>query len=137
MKVCIALIAVAVISAGPPADLFATLGLTPQETAAIDTGQPVAKVLSWGTPSEVYVFGAVRVDAPCEVYIKAVRDVARLSAAPGYLGAGELHDDAAPADLAAVALDADDVKALKDCQDGSCDVQLPVAAIQAFRDRMR
>jgi hypothetical protein len=28
------------------------------------------------------------------------------------------------------------VKALKDCKDGSCDVQLPVAAIEAFRDRI-
>jgi hypothetical protein len=37
----------------------------------------------------VYVFGAVHVDASYEVYLKAVRDVARLSAAPGYLGAGE------------------------------------------------
>jgi hypothetical protein len=136
MKVCIGLIALALISARPPADLFATFGLTSEEIAAIDAGRPVAKVLSWGTPSEVYVFGAVHVDGPFEVYLNAVRDVARLSAAPGYLGAGELHDDAAPADLAAVVLDADDVKALKDCKDGSCDVQLPVAAIDAFRDRI-
>lgn len=121
---------------GPPADLFATLGLTPQEIAAIDAGRPVAKVLSWGTPSEVYVFGAVHVDAPLDVYIKTVRDVARLSDAPGYLGAGELHDDSAPADLAAVVLDPDDVKALKECREGSCDVQLPVVAIDAFRDRI-
>jgi hypothetical protein len=130
------LLAVALLSAGPPADLFATLGLTSQEVAAIDAGRPVAKVLSWGTPSEVYVFGAVHVDGPLDVYIKTVRDVARLSTAPGYLGAGELHDDAAAADLAGVVLNADDVKALKECRDGSCDVQLPIAAIDAFRRRI-
>ena len=136
MKLCRGLIALALISAGPPADLFATLGLTPQEIAVIDAGRPVAKVLSWGTPSEVYVFGAVHVDAPFDVYLKTVRDVARLSAAPGYLGAGEIHDEPVAADLTAVVLDADDVKALKDCRDGSCDVQLPVEAIEAFRDRI-
>jgi len=136
MKVGIPLIVLALISAGPPADLFATLGLTPDEIAAIDAGRPVAKVLSWGTPSEIYVFGAVHVDAPLEVWVKTVRDVARLSAAPGYLGAGEFQEEPMAADLAAVVLDADDVKALKDCKDGSCDVQLPVAAIEAFRDRI-
>jgi hypothetical protein len=136
MKACMGLIALALISTGPPADLLTTLALAPEEIVAIDAGRPVAKVLSWGTPSEVYVFGAVHVDAPLDVYIKNVRDVARLSAAPGYLGAGEFHDEPVAADLTAVVLDADDVNALKDCKDGSCDVQLPVAAIEAFRDRI-
>jgi hypothetical protein len=130
------LIAATVISARPPADLFATLALTPEEIAAIDAGRPVAKVLSWGTPSEVYVFGAVHIDAPLEVWVKTVRDVARLSAAPGYFGAGKFQEEPVAADLTAVVLDADDVKALEDCKDGSCDVQLPVAAIEAFRDRI-
>ena len=120
----------------PPVEVFATLGLTTTDVAAIDAGRPVAKVLSWGTPSEVYVFGAVHVDAPLDVYIKTIRDVARLSDAPGYLGVGELHDGSALADLAAVVLNADDVKALKACREGSCDLQLPVAAIETFRDQI-
>jgi hypothetical protein len=136
MKTCIGVIALALISAGPPADVLATLGLTSAEVAAIDAGRPVAKVLSWGTPSEVYVFGAVHIDGPIDIYIRTIRDVARLSAAPGYLGAGELHDDSAPGDLAAVVLDTGDVKALKECREGSCDVQLPVVAIDAFRDQI-
>jgi hypothetical protein len=120
----------------PPVEVFATLGFTAADVAAIDAGRPVAKVLSWGTPSEVYVFGAVHIDSPLDDYIKTVRDVVRLSDAPGYLGAGELHDESASADLAAVVLDTDDVKALKACREGSCDVQLPVGAIEAFRDQI-
>ena len=46
--------------------------LTPEEIAAVDAGRPVAKVLSWGTPSEVYVFGAVHVEAASDIYLKAV-----------------------------------------------------------------
>ena len=45
-----------------PLKIFTDLGLTSQQIAAIDAGRPVAKVLSWGGPSEVYVFGAVHVD---------------------------------------------------------------------------
>lgn len=120
----------------PPVDILATLGLTPDEIAEVGAGHPVAKVLSWGTPSEVYVFGAVHVDAAPDIYLKTVRDVAHLSTRPGYLGAGELPDDATVADLTAVVLDRDDVKALKNCKEGSCDVQLPAATIEAFRDRV-
>ena len=36
-----------------PLNVFTDLGLTSQQIAAIDAGRPVAKVLSWGEPSEV------------------------------------------------------------------------------------
>ena len=117
-----------------PLTIFTDLGLTAQQTAAIDSGRPVAKVISWGEPSEVYVFGAVHVDGSPEVYLKAARDVGRLSRMPGYQGVGELRENATVADLGALAFDPDDVKALKDCRPGSCDVQLPTTAIQAFHD---
>ncbi len=117
-----------------PLKIFKDLGLTEKETAAIDAGRPVAKVISWGEPSEIYVFGAVHIDGSPEVYLKAARDVGRLSGRPGYKGAGELRENATVADLGALALDPDDVKALEDCRAGSCDVQLPTTAIQAFHD---
>lgn len=116
--------------------IFATLGLTAEEAAAVEAGRPVAKVLSWGTPSEVYVFGAVRIDGAADVYLKAVRDIARLRTTPGYLGAGELRDGASAADLTSLVFDEDDVKALKNCREGSCDVQLPAASMDAFRNRV-
>jgi len=114
--------------------VFTDLGLTAQQIAAIDAGQPVAKVLSRGGPSEVYVFGAVHVDGSPETYLTAARDVGRLSGAPGYQGVGELRENTTVADLGALALDPDDVKALKKCREGSCDVQLPTVAIQRFQD---
>jgi hypothetical protein len=45
-------------------------------------------------------------------------------------------DEATVADLTALVLDPDDVKALKNCKEGSCDVQLPATTIGAFRDRV-
>jgi hypothetical protein len=116
-----------------PLKIFTDLALTPQQIAAVDAGRPVAKVLPWGGPSEVYVFGAVHVGGSPETYLKAARDVRRLSGTPGYLGIGEFRDDATVADLSALALEPDDVKALKSCREGSCDVQLPSVSIQEFR----
>ena len=126
----------AIVQAGQPVPLktFSDVGLTPQQIAAIDAGRPVAKVLSWGGPSEVYVFGAVHVDGSPDAYLDAVRNVTRLGGTPGYLGIGEIRNNATVADLEALALDPDDVKALKSCREGSCDVQLPTTAIQTFHD---
>jgi hypothetical protein len=117
-----------------PLNIFTDLGLTSQQIAAIDAGHPVAKVLPWGGPSEVYVFGAVHIEGSPDTYLEAARDVGRLSGTPGYQGIGEIREEATVADLSALAFDPDDVKALKNCREGSCDVQLPTIGIQRFRD---
>jgi hypothetical protein len=120
-----------------PLKIFAQLGLTPQQVAAIDEGRAVAKVLSWGKASEIYVFGAVRVNGSRDAYLKAARDLGRLAGSPGYLGIGEVPATATAADLSALALDEDDIKALKSCREGDCDVQLPTTAIRAFQNDVK
>src|SRR6185436_8735268 len=117
-----------------PLGIFTDLGLTTQQIAAIDAGRAIAKVLPWGGPSEVYVFGAVHVEGSPDTYLEAARDVRRLSGTPGYQGVGEIREESTVADLSALAFDPDDVKALKNCREGSCDVQLPTSGIQRFRD---
>jgi hypothetical protein len=117
-----------------PLTIFTDLGLTPEQIAAIDAGRPVSKVLPWGTASEVYVFGAVHVDGSPDTYLEGARDVGRLGSMPGYQGIGEIRDDATVADLSALALDPDDVRALKTCREGACDVQLPTSGIHLSRD---
>jgi hypothetical protein len=117
-----------------PATLFAQLGLTDKQRADIDAGKPVAKVLPWGGPSEVHVFGAVYIEGSPAAYMKMARDITKLAASPGYVGIGELPAAATSADLSALTLDPDDIKALKSCREGDCDVQLPTSSIQAFHD---
>ena len=117
-----------------PLPVFTRMGLTPAEVAAVDKGRPVAKVLSWGGPSEVYVFGAVRITGSPDTYLKNTRDIQRLATVKGYLGIGELPARSIdPADFSGLVLDPDDIESLKACKEGDCDVQLPGASIQAFR----
>jgi hypothetical protein len=134
-----AVLSLALATSGQPPEpklpaLFDALGLTSQQRAAIDEGKSVAKVLSWGKGSEVYVFGAVYIDGAPSAYLKLARDVTRLKGAEGYLAIGEIPAAPTTADLAGLTFDPDDVKALKSCREGDCDVQLPVRSIQVFKD---
>jgi len=119
-----------------PVSIFTALGLSANEIAAIERGRPVTKELAWGDASEIYVLGAVHIDGSPDVYLKIARDLRRLDGAPGYLGIGELVDDTTEADLHDLTFEADDVKALKNCREGACDVQLPAASIAAFRQQI-
>ena len=123
-----------VVAGAPPLAIFTSLGLTAAEISAVDAGRPIAKVLSWGGPSELYVFGAVHVDGRPETYLGAARDVQRLNGVSGYLGVGEIREHATVADLKALAFEPDDVEALKSCREGDCHVQLPTTSIDAFRN---
>src|SRR5262245_15738537 len=89
----------------PLSATFAQVGITAEQGAAIDAGRPVAKVLQWGTPSEVYVFGAVHIAGSPAVYLKMSRDVTRLAGTPGYLAIGELPQSATSANLGGLSLE--------------------------------
>jgi len=114
--------------------VFGQVGLTPEQRADVDAGRPAAKVVPWGGPSEVHVFGAIHIDGSPETYLKLARDVSRLGATPGYLAIGDLPASVSSSDLGGLTVDPDDLKALKDCRDGNCDVQLPTDSITAFHD---
>jgi len=116
------------------AELFRQVGLTPEQEAAIDAGRPLAKVLSWGGSSEVYAFGAVYIHGSPASFLSTARAVNKLAGTPGYLAIHELPAAPTAADLSAFTLDADDIKALKSCREGDCDIQLPATSIRAFRD---
>jgi hypothetical protein len=114
--------------------LFAQVGLTDQQVAAVSAGRPVAKVLPWGGSSEIHVFGAVHITGSPETYLKLSRNVSRLAGTPGYLAIGDVPATMSSADLSGLTLDADDIKALKGCREGACDVQLPTSSITAFQN---
>jgi hypothetical protein len=116
------------------AELFRQVALTPEQEAAIEAGRPVAKLLSWGGSSEVFAFGAVYIHGSPASFLNAARDVNKLAGTPGYLAIRELPAEATAADLSGLTLEPDDIKALKSCREGDCDVQLPATSIRAFRD---
>ena len=108
-------------------------GLSEDQIAAIRSGKVVAKVVDSHTPDEVFIFGAVYVDASPESYLKLASDVDALRKLPSYLAIQSFSDPPQLSDVAAFTLDQQDIHELKNCKAGHCDLQLPTEAIEDFQ----
>lgn len=111
-------------------------GLNDSEIARIEQGKAVAKVLDSSTPSQVFVFGAVFINAQPSDYVRLSGDLDRLKSLPNYLALRRFSDPPQLSDLRGFGIEADDVDDLKNCKPGNCEVQLPIENIQEFRDKI-
>ncbi len=109
------------------------VGLKEGQIAAIRGGKAVAKVVESATPDEVFVFGSVYVQSTPEKYLKLASDIDALRKLPSYLAIRKFSDSPQLSDLNGFTLEVDDIKQLKNCEPGECDVQLPAGAMKAFK----
>ena len=107
------------------------IALTPDQVKTIRNGEPIAKELKARVPDEIFVFGAIRINADPESYVKFATDVDRLGKLPEYLAIGKFSDPPRLSDLKGFAFDSKDVAALKKCKAGDCQIQLPAGHIEA------
>lgn len=106
------------------------IGLSDDQIAAIRGGKAVAKTLHSRTPDEIFVFGAIYINAAPESYLKFSRDFNRLRKLPGYLAIGEFGNPPQQSDLTDFKFDEEDIKALKNCKPGDCQIQMPASSIE-------
>ena len=112
---------------------FNQVGLSQDDITAIRNGQPVAQNLDSRSPAEIFVFGAVYINAAPETYVKFASDFDRLRKVPEYLAIERFSTPPQASDLKGFELDSDDIKALKDCEPGDCKLQLPAPTMEQLR----
>jgi hypothetical protein len=112
------------------------IGLSEDQTAAIRSGQPVAKALPPRTAAEVLLFGAVYIHATPETYFQFARNFDRLRKAPGFLALGVFTNPPQLSDLDGFTFDRDDIEALKTCEPGNCRIQMPATSIDELHRSM-
>jgi hypothetical protein len=106
------------------------IGLSEDQISRIRDGGPVTKALPSRTPSEVFLFGAVYVQAAPESYYQFAHDFDRLRKLPNYLALGVFRNPPQLSDLEGFSFDDDDIQALKNCKPGDCPIQLAASSIQ-------
>jgi hypothetical protein len=109
------------------------VGLSNEQIESIRGGKAIAKILDSRTPDEVFVFGAVRVDTTPEKYLKMASDVDALRKLPNFLALQKFSDPPQLSDLQGFSFEPEDIKQLKNCRPGQCEVQLPSEAMEEFQ----
>ena len=109
------------------------VGLNEDQIKAIHNGKAIAKILESRIPDEVFVFGSVHIASTPERYLKFASDIDGLRKLPNYLAIREFSNPPKLSDLDGFVLDEEDIKKLKDCKPGHCEVQLPTTAMEEFQ----
>jgi hypothetical protein len=112
------------------------VGLADDQIASIRSGKAIAKIIESPTPDDVFVFGSVYINSTPESYLKFASDIDQLRKLPGYLAIRKFSDPPQLSDLEGFTLDDDDIKQLKNCKPGSCEVQLPAESIEEFQKQV-
>jgi hypothetical protein len=108
-------------------------GFNDVQIDTIHRGKAVATILDSPIPDQVFVFGTIHIDAMPEKYLQLASDFDSLRKLPGYLAIQRFSNPPQPSDLREVIIDPDDVKQLKSCKPGDCEVQLPSEAMDQFQ----
>ena len=107
--------------------------LTPAERKKLTDGAALTKSLDGDPGKEAAVFGAIWMNAPIARYVEAVKDVENLETGTGYTVTKRLSARPTIDEFSAMHLPEQDLKDLRKCRVGACDVKLDEQAIGRFQ----
>jgi hypothetical protein len=106
---------------------------TARERQALMSGAPFTKLLDSDASKEVAVFGAVWIGASPAQYIRRVKDIENFERGGPFRITRRISDPPRLEDFAQLDLPAEDIKDLRSCKVGDCEVKLGAKALQQLR----
>jgi hypothetical protein len=113
--------------------LLTKLGFTAAEIAQAKSGQGVAKLLASDGPTDIGVYGVIKIPAQIDRLAYWLKDVPAFRQAAQLGLARRLSPAPVITDFADLSLDAKDLAAIRACRPGRCDLRLGDAAMQRFQ----
>lgn len=110
---------------------------TAAERKTLLAGGPLTKVLPSDQTKEVFVFGAIWINALPAEYVRRVKNIEDFEKGGGFRITKKISDPPRLEDFAQLELPEDDVKDLRRCTPGDCEVKLSARGLQAFRTQVR
>ncbi len=107
--------------------------LTPAQQTQLASGQPVTKLLDSDPAKEVSVFGAVWVNASMSRYVDAMRDIEQFEKGPNFRVTKKISNPPRPEDFVQLTVPDEDVRDLKTCKVGACELKLNQETIERVR----
>jgi hypothetical protein len=125
-----------VAASGPPtADpsrtfLKTAFDLSTAEIGRLDRGDVIARTLDAKNRREVATLGIVRIETSPSRYVERLADITTFKRTDDVLQIGLFSSVPQPGDVAALSIDEPDLKRLRACRVGDCDVRLPADVIE-------
>ena len=110
---------------------------TAAERKALLAGRPLTKLLPSDQSKEVFVFGAIWINASPAEYVRRVKNIEDFEKGGAFRITKKVSDPPKLEDFAQLELPEDDVKDLRRCKPGDCEMKLSVTGLQAFRTQVR
>jgi hypothetical protein len=117
--------------------LAAEVRLTVAERDALLLGGALTKLLPSDESKEVFVFGAVWVDASAAEYVRRVKDIENFEKGSGFRVTKKISNPPLLEDFARIELPDDDVRDLRRCEPSDCAIKLSAKGLEAFRTQVR
>jgi hypothetical protein len=111
-------------SAEPDSLIQKYIHFSKSDHAALQRGDPAARLIDASDPSEIALFGIVRVKISGRELVDRFRDIAKFKQSKEVLEVGKFHLPPSPEDLESLTLEAEDIQAMKDCRAGDCKLKL-------------
>ncbi len=109
------------------------LKLTAAERKVLLGGAPLARNLEADPTREVAVFGAIWIGAPIAKYLAALQDIERFETGAGFRATRKVGEPARLQDFAALVLPDDDMRDLRSCRVGDCELKVSAEALARIR----
>ncbi len=106
---------------------------TPAERRLLTNGGPVTKLLDADAGKEVAVFGAVWIGAPIRRYVEAMNDIEKFERGRRIGVTRRISTPPRLEDFAQLHLPEEDVRDLRSCRVGDCELKLDHKALETFR----
>lgn len=113
--------------------LAAEVHPTAAERDALLSGHPLTKLLPSDPSKEVFVFGAIWIDAPSAKYVTRVKDIENFEKGRAIRITKKISDPPKLEDFDQLELSSDEVKDLQRCKPGDCEIKLSANALHTFR----
>jgi len=95
-----------------------------RERQTLMSGGPLTKLLDSDPSKEVAVFGAVWIDATPALYVRRVKDIENFERGGAFRITKRISDPSVLEDFAKLELPAEDVKDLRSCKVGDCEIKI-------------
>ncbi|HET8712601.1 MAG TPA: hypothetical protein VFM23_02835 [Gemmatimonadales bacterium] len=110
-----------------------SIGLDAAQLAAVERGEPVAKVLDARDRRDVALFGIITLPTSRAAFTQAARDFPAALRTPNRTQLGIFSTPAVESDMAGFTVSERDAREMKDCKPGDCVMKMPDEAIQRIR----